>query len=249
MKLVGKTSIVTGAASGIGMGTATRLAQEGAQVVAVDINRPGLEHTVELIRQIGGIAVDCVADVADENDVQNMIQVALEAYGQLDILHNNAYWHAPGPICDITESDWSRTLDVCLKALYLGCKHAIPAMKKSGTGVIINTASIHSLVGFKNYAAYDAAKGGVIGITRSVAVDYAPEIRSNAILPGAILTKTWDNINIDEANPYITRCPMRRLGQPDDIASAVVFLASDEASFINGASLVVDGGLTIVGDA
>lgn len=249
MKLAGKTSIVTGAASGIGRGTAIMMAKEGSQVVAVDINGEGLDQTIELIRENDGAGTACIADVGRDNDVQRMIQCALDTYDRLDILHNNAFWHAPGPICDLEETDWDRTLDVCLKALYLGCRHAIPAMKISGSGVIVNTASVHSLVGFRDYAGYDAAKGGVIGVTRSVAVDYGPQIRSNAVLPGAILTRAWDSSPDAAQYSYIDRCPMKRLGLPEDIASAVVFLASDEASFITGASLVVDGGLTIVGDA
>ena len=249
MRLADKTAIVTGAASGIGQGTAAMMAREGARVVAVDINEVGLEQTVESIRRDGWQATACVADVGRDDGARYMIQCAVETYGGLDILHNNAYWHAPGPVCDLAEADWDRTLDVCLKAIYLGCRHAIPVMRESGGGAIVNTASVHSLVGFRDYAAYDAAKGGVIGITRSVAVDYGPEIRSNAVLPGAILTKAWDGLDEAIQRPYIDRPPMKRLGLPEDIASAVVFLASDEASFITGASLVVDGGLTIVGDA
>ena len=248
MRLENKTAIVTGAASGIGRGTAEMMAREGARVVAVDINEVGLEQTVESIRLEGWAATACVADVGRDDQVRRMIQCAADTYGGLQILHNNAYWHAPGPVCDLPEADWDRTLDVCLKAIYLGCRHAIPVMKDSG-GAIVNTASVHSLVGFRDYAAYDAAKGGVIGITRSVAVDYGPEIRSNAVLPGAILTNAWDGLDEAIQRPYIDRPPMKRLGLPEDIASAVVFLASDEASFITGASLVVDGGLTIVGDA
>lgn len=249
MKLAGKTSIVTGAASGIGRSTAIMMAKEGSRVVAVDINGSELKKTVESIRENGGAGTACIADVGRNDDVQRMIQCTIDTYDSLDILHNNAYWQAPGPICDLEEADWDRTLDVCLKALYLGCRYAIPVMKRSGGGVIINTASVHSLVGFRNNAGYDAAKGGVIGVTRSVAVDYGPEIRSNAVLPGAILTRAWDSSRDLEQHPYIDRCPMKRLGLPEDIASAVIFLASDEASFITGASLVVDGGLTIVGDA
>ncbi len=249
MKLAEKTAIVTGAASGIGQGTAIMMVREGARVVAVDINGEGLDQTVESIRGEGGDATACIADVGRDEDAQRMVQCAVDTYGGLQVLHNNAYWHAPGPVCDLAEADWDHTLEVCLKSIYMGCRHAIPVMKASGGGAIVNAASVHSLAGFRDYAAYDAAKGGVIGITRSVAVDYGPEIRSNAVLPGAILTKAWDGLDKATQQPYIDRPPMKRLGLPEDIASAVVFLASDEASFITGASLVVDGGLTIVGDA
>lgn len=131
MRLEDKTAIVTGAASGIGRGTAERMAREGARVVAVDINEVGLEQTVESIRRDGWTATACVADVARDEQVRNMVQCAVDTYGGLHILHNNAYWHAPGSVCDLAEADWDRTLDVCLKAIYLGCRHAIPVMRES----------------------------------------------------------------------------------------------------------------------
>lgn len=248
MRLFGKIAVVTGAASGIGRATAFLMAKEGAQVVAADMNRDGLNETVSLIVSVNGQATACVADVAKRLDVERMIQCAVDGYGGLHILHNNAYWQAPGAVCDLTESDWDRTQEVCLKSLYLGCKYAIPAMRASGGGSVVNTASVHSHLAFRGYAAYDAAKAGVIGLTRSVALDYGPEVRSNAVLPGAILTAAWDGTTEADRIPFVDRCPMKRMGQPEDIASAVVFLASDASSFITGTTLVVDGGLTIVGD-
>ena len=248
MRLLGKIAVVTGAASGIGRATALLMAKEGARVVVADLNRHGLDETVSLIVSADGQATACVADVAKRLDVERMIQCAVDGYGGLHILHNNAYWQALGAVCDLSESDWDRTQEVCLKALYLGCKYAIPAMKASGGGSIVNTASVHSHLAFRGYAAYDAAKAGVIGLTRSVALDYGPDVRSNAVLPGAILTAAWDGATEAERIPFVDRCPMKRMGQPEDIASAVVFLASDASSFITGTTLVVDGGLTIVGD-
>lgn len=248
MRLVGKIAVVTGAASGIGRATAHLMAKEGARVVVADLNSGGLDETVSHIVSAGGQATACVVDVAARPDVERMIQCAVDTYGGLHILHNNAYWQALGAVCDLEDSDWDRTLDVCLKALYLGCKFAIPVMKASGGGAVVNTASVHSHVAFRGYAAYDAAKAGVIGLTRSVALDYGPDVRSNAVLPGAILTAAWDGTTHADQIPFINRCPMKRLGQPEDIASAVVFLASDAAAYITGTSLVVDGGLTIVGN-
>ncbi|MBM3265598.1 MAG: SDR family oxidoreductase [candidate division Zixibacteria bacterium] len=248
MKLSGKIAIVTGAASGIGRATALMMALEGARVVVADINASGLDETARLIVSEGGQAVACVTDVARASDVERMVRCAVDVYGGLHILHNNAYWLALGPVCDLEETGWDRTLDVCLKALYLGSKFAIPVMKTSGGGAIVNTASVHSHVAFRNYAAYDAAKGGVIGLTRSIAIDYGPYVRANAVLPGAILTAAWDGTTDADRVPFVARCPMKRLGQPEDIAAAVVFLSSDAASFITGTCLVVDGGLTIVGD-
>lgn len=249
MQLKNKIAVVTGAASGIGQATACLMAKEGAQVVAADINEQGLHRTVNTIEEQGGQATVCVTDLERAEDIVRMVQCAEEVYGGLHVLHNNAYWQMPGTVCDLEETGWDRTLDVCLKAIYRSCKEAIPVMKKSGGGAIVNTASVHSHVGFRNYAAYDAAKGGVLGLTRSVAVDFGPDIRSNAVLPGAILTAAWDGATEADRKPYIDRCPMKRLGVPDDIAAAVVFLASDAASFITGTTLVVDGGLTTVGDA
>lgn len=248
MQLENKIAIVTGAAAGIGRATAFMMAKEGAQIVAADINEQGLMQTVAAIKEQSGQATACVTDVGRADDIARMIQCAVDTYGGLHVLHNNAYWQAPGNVCDLDEDGWDRTLDICLKALYRSCKKAIPVMKNTGSGVVINTASVHSHVGFRNYAAYDAAKGGVLGITRSVAVDYGPDIRSNAVLPGAILTAAWNGSTEADRQPYIDRSPMKRLGSPEDIAAAVVFLASDAASFITGTTLVVDGGLTIVGD-
>ena len=248
MQLSGKIAIVTGAASGIGRATAAMMAENGARVVASDINEAGLTQTVDHITETGGEATACVTDVSQSDQVVQMVQCAADAYGGLHILHNNAFSNVIGSACDLEEADWDRTLDVCLKALYLGCKHAIPVMQASGGGAIINTASVHSHVAFHNYVAYDAAKGGVLGLTRSVALDFGPDIRVNAVLPGAILTAAWEGTTEADRVPFVERCPMKRLGVPEDIASAVVFLASDAASFITGTTLVVDGGLTIVGD-
>ncbi len=248
MQLSGKTAIVTGAASGIGRATACRMARAGAQVVVADIDETELAKTVSKITDSGGSATGIVTDVSRSIQVSSMIECAMDTYGGLNVLHNNAYSNVIGSATDLGEDDWDRTIDVCLKALYLGCKHAVPLMVRSGGGAIVNTASVHSHVAFRDQVAYDAAKGGVLGLTRSVAVDFGPDIRANAVLPGAILTAAWNGSTESDREPFIERCPMKRLGVPDDIASAVVFLASDEASFITGTTLVVDGGLTIVGD-
>lgn len=248
MNLMEKIAIVTGAASGIGRATAVMMAEHGARVVVTDLNQSGLAETVDLITESGGQATACITDVSQNDQVARMVQCSTDTYGGLHILHNNAYSNVLGSACDLEEADWDRTLAVCLKALYLGCKHAIPVMRASGGGAVINTASVHSHVAFRNHIAYDAAKGGVIGLTRSVALDFGPEVRVNAVLPGAILTAAWEGSTEADRVPFVERTPMKRLGVPEDIASAVVFLASDAASFITGTTLVVDGGLTIVGD-
>ncbi len=247
MRLQDKVAIVTGGASGIGRGTALLMAGEGAKVIVADVDEEGARETVSMIESKEGKGVSCYADVGTAKGVEEMIGVAVDSYGKIDVLHNNAYWHSGGTAMTISEEDWDHTLDVCLKAVYMGCKLAIPQMLKTGGGAVVNTASIHSLVSFHKYAAYDAAKAGVIGLTRSLALDFGPQIRANAVLPGAILTAAWSGIDQEEMDHWARMTPMKRMGQPEDIAKAVIFLASDDASFITGTSLVVDGGWTIVG--
>jgi NAD(P)-dependent dehydrogenase (short-subunit alcohol dehydrogenase family) len=248
MRFTNKVVIITGASSGIGRATALQFAQENAQVVVADVNDEGGQETVAMIRNNGHEATYCHADVSVASDVQGMVHTAVETYGRLDVLHNNAFWNQAGTMVELEEDGWDRTLDVCLKALYLGCKYAIPEMLKTGGGVIVNTASVHSIVSFNRYAAYDAAKAGVLGLTKSVALDFGPQIRCNAVLPGAIYpTGAWAGVPAEAAEAFARGVPMKRLGHPDDIARAVAFLASDDASFITGAALVVDGGLTIIG--
>ena len=242
MRFINKVAIITGSSSGIGRATATQFARERARVLVVDVHDEGGQETVTMIKDEGHEATYCHADVSVADDVERMIKTAVEMYGRLDVLHNNAFWNRGGNIVELDEESWDRTLDVCLKALYL------PAMLKTGGGAIVNTASVHSLVSFRGYAAYDAAKAGVLGITRSVALDFGPQIRCNAVLPGAIYpTGAWKGVSEEAAQRFAEAVPMKRLGRPDDIAKAVAFLASDDASFITGSALVVDGGLTIVG--
>jgi NAD(P)-dependent dehydrogenase (short-subunit alcohol dehydrogenase family) len=249
VRLKDKVALVTGAASGIGRATAVLMAREGARVVVADVAEEAGEETVARIRKEGGAAVYCRADVGKARDVRRMVAAAVRAYGRLDILHNNAFWHRPGSAVELEEEGWDRSLDVCLKSVYLGCKYTIPEMLKAGGGAIVNTASVHSLVSFGNHAAYDASKAGIIGLTRSVALDFGPRIRANAVLPGAIRTPAWGDAPPKVFRWWAARTPMRRVGRPEDVAKAVVFLASDEASFITGAALVVDGGWTIHGHA
>jgi NAD(P)-dependent dehydrogenase (short-subunit alcohol dehydrogenase family) len=248
MRFADQVALITGGASGIGRATARQLAREGARVVVADINDDGGTETVALIAGEGGTACYHHTDVGRAAQVEALVARALDEYGRLDVLHNNAYWNRYGSAVDLDEEGWDRTLDITLKALYLGCKYAIPAMRRTGGGAIVNTASVHSLVSFPGCLAYDAAKAGVLGLTRSVALDFGPDIRCNAVLPGAIYpTGAWVG-DTEQARRDFTRvAPLKRLGNPDDIARAVAFLASSEASFITGTGLVVDGGLTLRG--
>lgn len=244
MRLEQKVAIITGAASGIGRATAKRFAQEGAQIVVADINRTGGEACVEQITAAGGQAAFVEVDVGRETDLQEMIAFAVNTYGGLDILHNNAYWTEAKVALETTVENWQRTLDVTLRATLLGAKFAVPHIRARGGGVILNTASVHSIVGLSGYAAYQAAKGGVLSLTRALALELAPDIRVIAILPGAINTPAVAIGDKTAIDAFIADIPMGRLGEPEEIANLALFLASDEASYITGTGIVADGGYT-----
>ena len=246
-RMAGKVALVTGAASGIGEGTALLLAREGAAVSIVDVDEKGGKEVVEKIKKEDGRAIFVKADVGKTAQVRRMIERTEKAFGRLDLIHNNAIWYKNGPATELDEKDWDRTLEVGLKTIFISAKFGIPVMRKTGGGCIVNTASVHSLVGFAEHTAYDTANAGILGLTRVLALDYGPDIRVNAVLPGAIFTPLWMEIPAKVRKQYIKEfsdmVPAKRLGTPADIANAVLFLASEEASFITGTSLVVDGGL------
>ncbi len=246
MRLEGKVAIISGAASGIGQATAIRFAAEGARVIVADINRIGGEETVATIASTGGEAAFIETDVGDEAALQQMVDFAVATYAGLDVLHNNAYWTEARTGMDTTIDNWQRTLDVTLRPVWLATKLAVPHMQQRGGGVIINTASLQSIVGFPGYAAYQAAKGGVMSLTRALALELAPTIRVVAVLPGAINTPAVQ-ISEDEGlvDSIIAMVPLRRLGEPEEIANTVLFLASDEAPYITGTGILVDGGYTV----
>jgi NAD(P)-dependent dehydrogenase (short-subunit alcohol dehydrogenase family) len=248
-RVEGKVAIVTGAASGIGRATACLLAREGARVVVADVNADGADETVETIRAAGGQAEFVRTDVSSAADVEAMVAQAVARFGRLDVLHNNAYW-APlnTPVVVTTEAQWDRTLDVTLKSVFLGCKYAIPVMVESGGGSIVNTASTAALVASPQFAAYAAAKGGVVALTRSVAFDYGSQgIRCNAVCPGLTETPATAPVLADaQRRKWLTeKILVGRIGRPDDIAAAVLYLASDESGFVTGQTMVVDGGRQI----
>lgn len=244
MRLKGRVAIITGAASGIGRATAQRFASDGAAVVIADINRAGGEACVREISAAGGQAIFVEADVSREGDLRAMIDAAVQTYGRLDILHNNAFRNVAGAAADISVQDWQATLDVTLTAVWRASKLAIPHLLKSPAGVILNTASVHSIVGLTGSAAYQAAKGGVLSLTRALALELAPTVRVVAILPGSISTPATQSVPADQHQHFVSQVPLARMGQPQEIADVAAFLASDEASYITGTGIVVDGGYT-----
>lgn len=247
MLLEDKVAIITGAGSGFGRSTAELYAKEGAKVVAVDYNGEAAEATVQAIKNNGGEATAFTADVADEAKVKEFVQLAVDTYGKIDILFNNAGIYAPGNVEETDSDNWQRSIDVNVTALFLACKHAMPYLKET-KGNIINTASAGGIIGFPGAIAYATTKGAVISFTRAMAVDYAEAgVRVNAISPGTGETGMTKELleNEEVYQGFISPIPAKRLGQPEDVANAALFLASDLASYITGHALPVDGGWTM----
>jgi NAD(P)-dependent dehydrogenase (short-subunit alcohol dehydrogenase family) len=245
-----QVAIVTGAAKGIGWGIAKVLSQKGAKVVVVDWDAKEGEKSAEGIRKAGGDAIFVKCDVSNEAEVKAMIDAALQKYGRIDILVNNAGIGVYKSILDASSEDWDRCLGVNLRGVFLCSKYAIPHMQKLGKGAIVNISSVHSHATVNGVGPYAASKGGITALTRNMAIDYGPAIRVNSIAPGWVLTPLIQSIfdsysdPADQQRQVERRQVMKRIGVPEDIGYAAAFLASDEASFITGAQLFVDGGLT-----
>ena len=247
-RLEGKVAIVTGAASGIGRATVLLFAREGARVAAADIDEAGGAETVRLAHAGGGEAFFQRTDVSRADDALAVVQATVQRWGRLDILHNNAYWAPTGRnVLTTSEDEWDRTQNVTLKSMYLLSRAAIPQLLASGAGAIVNTASVSGMIGSRNFSAYAAAKGGVIALTKSMAKDFGKQgIRVNCIAPGPIDTPAIAGLKKDPAwlELQMNRLLLDHLGKPEDVAHAALYLASDEASFVTGSTLVVDGGAT-----
>lgn len=250
MRLKDKVALITGAGSGIGRESALLFASEGASIVVVDINDAGGQKTVDMIEAQGGQATFVHADVSRAADCEHMVRVAEETYGQLNVLFNNAgIMHSADDDAITTEEDvWDLTMAVNLKGVFLGCKYGIPALRRAGGGSVINTASFVAVLGAATpQIAYTASKGGVLAMTRELAVVHAREnIRVNALCPGPLRTELLMSFLDTEQKRQrrLVHIPMGRFGEAGEIARAALFLASDESSYITGATFLVDGGIT-----
>lgn len=250
MRLEGKVTLITGAGSGIGKLTAKLFASEGAKVVVSDVVDDAGRATVEEIRADGGEAAFVHADVSNPSDAEAMVRFAVDTFGGLHVLMNNAgIFHPQDDSVTNTPDDvWERTIAINLKGVFLGCKFGIPAMLESGGGSIINIASFVAIVGAATpQIAYTASKGGVLAMTREIAVEFARKgVRANSLCPGPIETPLLQELLADPARRQrrLVHIPMGRFGQAQEIANAALFLASDESSLMTGAALVVDGGIT-----
>ena len=258
-RVKGKVAIVTGAGSvteGIGNGKAAAVvyAREGARVVLVDYNLPAAEETRKLIEDEGGHCLAVQADVAKPDDCKRIVEECIKTYGRADILHNNVGIEIPGGVQEISLEDWDRTLSVNLTSVFLMCKYVLPHMERHGSGSIVNISSINAIRTLPALSsAYAVSKAGIIALTREIAMEYASKgVRANAILPGMMntpfvevnLTDAWGGDVGDMMRMRDAMCPTGKQGEPWDTAYSALFLASDEAKYVTGTTLVVDGGLT-----
>jgi NAD(P)-dependent dehydrogenase (short-subunit alcohol dehydrogenase family) len=249
-KLEGKAAIVTGAGSGIGRAAALLFAREGASVAVADIRLDAARQVAGEIEQAGGRALPVAVDVGDPDQAAALVDGARAAFGALHVLYNNAGVNSAGTVVDTEEEDWDRCFRVNVKGIFLVSRRAVPHMAEGGS--IVNQASVAALVGVRGIAAYCAAKGAVVSLTRAMAVDLAPRIRVNCLCPGTVLTPLMEPLMARRGGGDVAagvkltaeKYPIGRLGTPEEIARAALFLASDDSSFFTGAAIVPDGGMT-----
>jgi 3-oxoacyl-[acyl-carrier protein] reductase len=246
LKLKDKVAIVTGSTSGMGRATAVLFAREGAKVVVAGRNEKRAKEVVDQIKNEGLEAIYVLADMSKPEDSKVLVDKALEAYGTVDILFNNAGMLSMSPLQELKMEEWDRVMNVNVTSVLYLTQLVAPIMKKKGKGVIINTSSVAGFAAHHGFAAYVTTKHALVGLTKSMAWELGPEIRVNAIAPGAIHTAMVDSIGgVEAVKDLIEGSPLKRIGQPEDIASVALFLACDDSSFITGQVLRVDGGIDI----
>jgi NAD(P)-dependent dehydrogenase (short-subunit alcohol dehydrogenase family) len=250
-QFAGKVAFVTGAGSGIGRAAALAFAREGASVVVADVSEPGSQKTVRLVEELGGQAIAVRCDVTRSDDIKAGLAKTIETFGRLDFAFNNAGIEPKNaaPTADYDEDEWDRIIDINLRGVFLCMKHEIPLILKQGGGAIVNTSSGAGVIGIKGSPAYTAAKHGLLGLTKAAALDYAPQnIRINSVCPGYIETPMMDRFTggtPEGRAKVVGEEPIGRMGKPEEIAAAVIWLCSDAAAFMIGHAMVIDGGQTI----
>jgi 3-oxoacyl-[acyl-carrier protein] reductase len=250
--LDGKVALITGAGSGQGRAAAVLFGQHGARVAVIDINDAGAAETVSLVEARGAEAVAVHADVSRRDDVDVMVGAVLDEWGRLDVLYNNAAVQMSGRLVDCTEEQWDLTISTNLDAIFWACRAALPSLLDGDGGSIINTASTLGLMGSEGYAAYGAAKAGLVALTRQIASEYGPKVRANVIAPGSIDTPRFRGVaeRMPEPERFLdglrSVIPLKRLGTADDISRMALFLASEASSYVSGAILPGDGGLVVM---
>ncbi|HYK90642.1 MAG TPA: glucose 1-dehydrogenase [Acidobacteriota bacterium] len=252
MKLERRVAIITGAAAGIGEASARLFAKEGARLVLVDVNEETLSKLVEELEQTSVILLDIVGNVSIPDLCKSIVTQTMARFGRLDILFNNAGIVLNGSLVDCTEEEWQRTIDINLKSMYLLCRSAVPVMQRQGGGTIINMSSIAGPTGVPNRGAYSVSKAGVIGLTKSLAMDFVKDgIRVNCICPATVDTPSLRQRIADSPDPeearraFIARQPMGRIATPEEIAALALFLASDDARYMTGQAVIMDGGMKL----
>lgn len=244
-----RIALITGGGSGQGRAAAVLFASHGASISVIDINDEGAAETVALVEKEGGAAIAVHADVSVRDDCDRMVAETVAAFGRVDVLYNNAAVQMSGRLVECTDEQWDVTLRTNLDAVFWACRAAIPHMLAGHGGSIINTASVLGLIGSEGYAAYGAAKAGLVALTRQICVDFGPRVRANVIAPGSIDTPRFRKVLEMSPDPegflkgLLPNVPLQRLGTAEDVASIALFLASDASSYVSGAVIPADGGL------